>query len=128
MKEGEETSFREVRGRSWRQQSEVGGHLGEVNGDYSKQCLATCLKLPCPNLVISKKLSDLICSVCVLYQNCLKDIYLMSNIYLCLLWLLESRIPVNFYMYPHPLFLLKYYCAYVTQIVIRHICVVFSRR
>jgi hypothetical protein len=69
MKEGEETSFREVRGRSWRQQSEVGGHLGEVNGDYSKQCLATCLKLPCPNLVISKKLSDLICSVCVLYSK-----------------------------------------------------------
>jgi hypothetical protein len=56
-------SLREVRGRSWWQQREVGGLLGEVNGDNSRQYFATCLKLPCPNLVISKKLSDLICSV-----------------------------------------------------------------
>jgi hypothetical protein len=61
-----------------------GGLLGEVNGDNSKQCFATCLKLPCPNLVISEKLSDLICSVVFFIHNYLKDIYLMSNIYLSL--------------------------------------------
>ena len=58
-----------------------GGLLGEVNGDNSKQCFATCLKLPCPNLVISKKLSDLICSVYVLYSKLPKG-YLFNVKYL----------------------------------------------
>jgi hypothetical protein len=46
-------SFRELTGRSGRQQREVERLLGEVNCDLSKHSFATPLKLPCPNLVNS---------------------------------------------------------------------------
>ena len=78
--------------------------MGEVNGNTfnSKQCFAICLKLPCPNLEISKKLSDPICSVFFLIHNCLKDIYLMSNIYLSLLIYIYIYIFFFFFQIDNP--------------------------
>ena len=59
-------------------------------------------------------MSVLSCSGFFFIHNYLKDIYSMSHLYFCLPWLLESCIPVIFYMYsPLPLFLLKYYCAVI---------------
>jgi hypothetical protein len=54
------------------------------------------LKENCPKLVYSFKVvwSEF---VLFFFHNCLKDIYSMSNIDFCLLWLLESSIPVIFY-------------------------------
>ena len=77
------------------------------------------------------KLFDLISSGFFFIHNCLRDIYSMSNIHFCLPWLLDSCIPVICYMYrllSPPFWNITVLWFNTTQIVISHICVVFSRR
>ena len=54
----------------------------------------------------------------------------MSNFYFCLPcnWLLESFIPVILYMNPPPFWNITVLWSNTTQIVITHICIIFSKR
>ena len=92
-----------------------------------KHCFTAPLKLPCPNLV--NTMSELICSGFFFIHNYLKDIFSMSNFYLSTLTIGVFHTS-DLYMYPLPcpsFWNITVLWSSTTQIVITHICVIFSR-